>query len=89
MHKPHEKVRSGAQQRDRRLILTRRSVATLTDEQMEDVAGGHCPPTRERICPDTCAPTCARTCPSTCAGVTCYGDCGPTKDQPSCGDIGC
>ena len=90
MRKPHEKVRSGAQQRDRRLILTRRSVATLTEDQMEDAAGGHCPPTRERTCPDTCERTCDATCPATCDAYTCETCPGPCDSQnvPSC-YVGC
>ncbi len=84
-----EKTRSHARKRDPRLVIRRRPLATLTDDQMEDAAGGHhCPPTRERTCPDTCLRTCAATCPHTCRGDTCYDTCEPTRDVPSC-DVGC
>lgn len=75
-----EKTRSRARKRDPRLVIRRRPLATLTDDQMEDAAGGHCPPTRERTCPATC--------PHTCRGDTCYDTCEPTRDVPSC-NIGC
>lgn len=81
-----EKTRSRAQQRDPRLVLRRRPLATLTDDQMEDAAGGHCPPTRERTCPDTCARTCPETCAHTCD--TCPGPCDSIA-VPSCAEIGC
>ena len=69
------------------LRLRRRPVANLTEDQMEDAAGGHanhtceptCPPTCCPTCPDTCGrgdtcrPTCLNTCPASCD--TCYPDC--------------
>ena len=85
-----EKTRSRARKRDPRLVIRRRPLATLTDDQMEDAAGGHCPPTREPTCPETCRPTCAATCPATCDAYTCYTCPGPcdSMDVPSC-DVGC
>ena len=70
------------------LRIRRRSVANLTEHQMEDAAGGHPhPATCEPTCPATCCPTCPRTCgacpqtvgytcPATCGdGDTCYDSC--------------
>ena len=49
------------------LRIRRRSVANLTENQMEDAAGGHPhPATCEPTCPATCCPTCPRTCEDTC-----------------------
>lgn len=49
------------------LRIRRRSVANLTEHQMEDAAGGHPhPATCEPTCPATCCPTCPRTCGDTC-----------------------
>lgn len=84
-----EKTRSRARKRDPRLVIRRRPLATLTDDQMEDAAGGHCPPTRERTCPATCPRTCRDTCERTCLSCP-GGECTvATGDEPSCGDIGC
>ena len=54
------------------LRLRKRPVANLTEEQMEDAAGGHPHHTCEPTCPQTCCPTC----PATCDGPTCDGTCG-------------
>ena len=49
------------------LRIRRRSVANLTENQMEDAAGGHPhPATCEPTCPATCCPTCPNTCPADC-----------------------
>lgn len=73
------------------LRLRKRPIANLTEDQMEDVAGGH-PHTCEPTCPPTCCPTCGdtcdRTCPETCGnscGGTCYESCGGTC-FPECPD---
>lgn len=61
----------------KKLRLTRRPVARLTDEQMQDAAGGH---------PHDC-PTQANTCPGTCNGnYTCagYDTCGGDTCQYTC-----
>lgn len=52
----------------RTLQLRRRSVAVLTDREMDGVAGGRhtCEPT----CPPTCCPTCPATCPAGCEPPT-------------------
>lgn len=70
------------------LRLRRRSVAVLTDGQMDGAAGGHpnhtceptCPPTCGAACPrptaynqDTCSPR--ETCDDTCGPDTCDGSC--------------
>ena len=58
---------------DNPLRIRRRSVANLTENQMEDVAGGHPhPATCEPTCPATCCPTCPRTCGD---GDTCDDSC--------------
>ena len=62
------------------LRLRKRPIANLTDDQMEEVAGGH-PHTCEPTCPPTCCPTCRNTCdgptcPDTC--YTCEESCGGT-----------
>lgn len=61
-----------------RLVLKRRPVASLSEKQLSDAAGGHphtchatCPPT---CCGDTCQATC-RTCYDTCANDTCLNSC--------------
>ena len=74
------------------LRLRKRPIANLTEDQMEDVAGGH-PHTCEPTCPPTCCPTCGNTCdgptcPETCVhtcGGTCYESCGDTC-FPECPD---
>ena len=48
------------------LRIRRRSVANLTENQMEDAAGGHPHHTCDPTCPATCCPTCPRTCGNTC-----------------------
>lgn len=65
------------------LRLRKRPIANLTEDQMEEVAGGH-PHTCEPTCPPTCCPTCGNTCeptcPPTCAdtcGESCGGTCFP------------
>lgn len=54
-----------------KLVLRRRSVASLSDDQLSDAAGGH---------PHTCHPTC----PPTCCGDTCRGTCDPTCQDATC-----
>lgn len=54
----------------RRLHLRRRSVAVLTDKEMDGVAGGHPHNTCEPTCPVTCCPTCPATCPAGCEPPT-------------------
>lgn len=54
----------------RRLHLRRRSVAVLTDKEMDGVAGGHPHNTCEPTCPATCCPTCPATCPAGCEPPT-------------------
>lgn len=70
------------------LVLRRRSVASLSDDQLSEVAGGHPhPPTCEPTCPDTCAETCPETC-----GETCGYTCGHSNDIPctyTCHEIEC
>ncbi len=69
------------------LRLRKRPIANLTEDQMEEVAGGH-PHTCEPTCPPTCCPTCGNTCeptcPPTCAN-TCGESCGGTC-FPECPD---
>ena len=68
------------------LRLRKRPIANLTEDQMEEVAGGH-PHTCEPTCPPTCCPTCPETCNTcnTCGGLdTCYHTCRTIED--SCGD---
>ena len=70
------------------LQLRKRPIANLTEDQMEEVAGGHphtceptCPPTCCPTCGNTCAPTCPNTCADTCGescGGTCFPDCPDT-----------
>lgn len=71
-----------------RLVLRRRSVASLSDDELSDVAGGHPhPPTCAPSCPDTCAKTCPVTCDETCGYY-----CGHSNEIPcthSCYDIEC
>ena len=66
------------------LRIRRRSVANLTENQMEDAAGGHPHHTCDPTCPATCCPTCPKTCGDTCG--TCPEptdvDC-PTIDCPT------
>lgn len=67
-----------------RLVLKRRPVASLSEKQLSDAAGGHadtchptCPPT---CCGDTCEATCratCRTCYDTCGNDTCLNSCDP------------
>lgn len=70
-----------------RLVLKRRPVASLSEKQLSEVAGGHPhPPTCEPTCPDTCAYSCGGTCPVTCVH-TCQGDrhsCGPSCHMDEC-----
>lgn len=57
------------------LVLRKRTVASLSDDQLSDAAGGH-PHTCEPTCPRTCCgPTCADTCGYTCRGYTCGATC--------------
>ena len=68
------------------LRLRKRPVANLTEDQMEDAAGGHPHPA---TCEPTCPATCCSTCPITCANAyscpdTCRGD-GDTCDV-TCGE---
>ena len=74
------------------LRLRKRPIANLTEDRMEEVAGGH-PHTCEPTCPPTCCPTCGNTCdgptcPETCntCNYTCPNDCYPTRIDDSCGD---
>lgn len=64
------------------LRLRRRPVANLTEEQMEDAAGGHA----NHTCEPTCPPTCCDTCPRTCDDATCPATCPATCDTcyPNC-----
>jgi len=65
-----------------RLVLKRRPVASLSEKQLSDVAGGH-PHTCEPTCPHTCCgDTCDRTCGDTCEGYTCED----TWGLPTCVD---
>lgn len=64
------------------LVLRKRTVASLSDDQLSGVAGGH-PHTCEPTCPHTCCgPTCGDTCGDTCRGSDCYDTC----YGPSCGE---
>ena len=64
-----------------RLVLKRRPVASLSEKQLSEVAGGHPhPKTCEPTCPATCAPTCPVTCGLSCGGTcdegyTCSNEC--------------
>lgn len=64
-----------------RLVLKRRPVASLSEEQLSDAVGGHPhPKTCEPTCPATCAPTCPLTCGHSCRGTcdegyTCSNEC--------------
>ena len=61
------------------LRLRKRPVANLTEDQMEDVAGGHPhPATCEPTCPQTCCPTCPNTCGGGCLEPTDGYSCSPT-----------
>ena len=63
------------------LVLTKRSVASLSEDQLSDAAGGHPNHTCELTCPRTgCGDTCERTCGDTCRGPSCGVSCG----RPSC-----
>lgn len=54
-----------------RLVLKKRPVASLSEKQLSDVAGGH-PHTCDPTCPPTCCgDTCNDTCARTCEGYTC------------------
>ena len=67
------------------LVLTKRSVASLSDDQLSNAAGGHphpetCAPTCYgdtcvATCEHTCRETCQETCPVTCDGGTCWHTC--------------
>lgn len=66
---------------ERTLVLRKRSVASLSEDQLSDAAGGHpnhtCEPTCPRTCcGDTCEATC-RTCYDTCGNDTCWKSCDP------------
>ena len=64
------------------LVLTKRSVASLSEDQLSDAAGGHPhPETCERTCPATCQ---GDTCERTCDGPSCYDTCNFTCDDPTC-----
>ena len=72
---------------ERRLVLKRRPVASLSEKQLSDVAGGHDPPTCEPTCPKTCPDTCPRTCDQTCGRF-----CGHSNEIPcsySCYEVEC
>lgn len=62
------------------LVLRKRSVASLSEDQLSDVAGGH-RLTCERTCPATCE---GDTCERTCNGPTCYDTCNYTCEDPTC-----
>ena len=64
------------------LRLRKRPVANLTEEQMEDAAGGHPHHTCEPTCPRTCCPTCPATCRD---HHSCAPTCVPTCDQSCAG----
>ncbi len=65
------------------LVLTKRSVASLSEDQLSDAAGGHPHHTCEPTCPHTCCgPTCGDTCGDTCGRTICHHTCG----GPSCED---
>lgn len=67
-----------------RLVLKRRPVASLSEKQLSDVAGGH-PHTCEPTCPHTCCgDTCDRTCRETCQGATCVITCGDDTCDLTC-----
>lgn len=56
------------------LVLRRRPVASLDEDQLSDAAGGH-PHTCDPTCPPTCCgDTCQATCDQTC-GATCHYTC--------------
>lgn len=72
----------GESKEPQRLRLTRRPIANLTDEQMQDAAGGHphhCP-TEGATCPQTCD---GRTCDDTCEYYTCPEGCVPQPTADS------
>ena len=61
------------------LRLRKRPIANLTEDQKEEVAGGH-PHTCEPTCCNTCEQTCPETCANTCfdtRGRSCGGTCFP------------
>ena len=67
------------------LVLRKRTVASLSEDQLSDAAGGHphpptCGPTCDgdtcvATCEHTCRLTCQDTCPVTCDGGTCWHTC--------------
>lgn len=63
--------------REPRLVLKRRPVASLSEKQLSEAAGGHACPTEapNKTCPGTCGSTCiGHTCVVTCDGYhTCAG----------------
>lgn len=71
------------------LVLTKRSVASLSEDQLSDAAGGHphhtceptCPPT---CCGATCVATCAQTCPDTCGNTCGHDSCYETCPMDEC-----
>lgn len=71
----------------RKLQLIRRQVAVLTDDQMEDAAGGHVCPTEQETCPATCGgkytcpayDTCGRQ--DSCEYTMCEGCIPDTRDS--------
>lgn len=70
-----------------RLVLKRRPVASLSEKQLSDVAGGH-PHTCDPTCPPTCCgDTCEATCRVTCR--TCYDTCGNDTCAYSCHEDDC
>ena len=70
------------------LRLRRRPIANLTENQMEDVAGGH-PHTCEPTCPPTCCPTCPNTCDGPSCAASCGGTCGTCEGDDTCDPAGC
>lgn len=60
------------------LVLTKRSVASLSEDQLSDAAGGHPHHTCEPTCPHTC---CGPTCPDTCGHTCDHGTCNDTCDE--------
>lgn len=81
---------------EQKLVLTKRSIASLSEDQLSDAAGGHPNHTCEPTCPHTCCgptcgDTCADTCGHTCRGYTCGATCGddPNTCVFTCRDEDC
>ena len=87
------KIKSNTGAPKKKLRLKKRVLVDLSNEQLDEVAGGHPhPPTCAPTCPvtcgnnETCPASCGGTCGHTCA-LTCGYTCPETCD--TCGGDGC